>query len=214
MNQPLNAPKKKYTPIKGESFIAKSCLARSEQKRELHKLMLAQCDIDGARKTCEHLLTLIGSHTSAVTGSHAGVDHPLYYPLMEAIVISYARPFVNNDRLGQLKKHWATFSNKRFQTTHVRILAARNELVAHSDPFVRQVKIVPPGAKRFDNKSKKVGFAINRYMFTLSEIVVLRDAALDVSTRLLAEVERLLDELYADMDLPKNAFTLRLDDGL
>jgi hypothetical protein len=215
MRQSLNLPKRKWLPLSGDGFATKFSVPRSEKKREIYKLILAQSDIGAAFRTCEHFLTVIGPHAAKSRGRYAGMDHPLYYPLLEAIVISYARPFTPNDKLGQLKKKWGEFGDARFQEAHDKILRARNELVAHSDPFERKVQIKPPGAGKLGAiHSPELGFSICGYWFTVRDVDAFYHTAGDLATRLLAEVEKLLADLYAGMKLPARAFDLRLNEGL
>ena len=211
MRQSLNQPKRKRTTLVGNGFVTKTSLARSEKKREIYKLILAQSDIWDACKTCEHFLTVIGPHAAKNSGPYAGMNHPLYYPLLEAIVISYARPFTQNNGLGQLVKKWGGFTNRRHKEAHEKIIRSRNELVAHSDPFVRKVKIEPPGVRKLgDIQSSEIGFSIRGYWFTIMEVEVFHDTARDLAARLLEEVEKNLTSLYGGMDLPAKAFDLQL----
>ena len=146
---------------------------------------------------------------------HAGMDHPLYSPLVEAIVISYARPFTANDSLGELKKEWQRFPQPRLQRAHEKLLKARNELIAHSDMVVRQVKIHPPGRSAVKGlETVGVGYAVRNYSFSIRHVIDFRDTAFDLARRLHAAVEKLLNELYEGMELPAKGFDLRIDDGL
>ena len=216
MRASLSQPKKKWSSLSGDGFVTKFSRCRSEKKREIYKLILAQSDVGDAFRTCEHFLAVIGPHAAKSSSRYAGMDHPLYYPLLEAIVISYARPFTPNDTIGQLQKKWGDFSDPQLQQAHEKILRARNELVAHSDPFARNVKIEPPGARRIGGRihSADVGFSIRGYWFTVKEVNMFYHAAGDLAARLLAEVEKLLADLYGRMDLPTRAFDLQLDEGL
>ena len=201
--------------MSGAGFATKFSALRSEKKHTIYRLILAQSDIGNAFRTCEHFLGVIGPLAAKSSGRYAGMDHPLYYPLLEAIVISYARPFTPNDTIGQLKQKWRKFGNPQFQAAHDKILRARKELVAHSDPFARSVSIVPPGTKKFGIiQSKEVGFSIRGYWFTVRDVNAFYHTAGDLAARLLAEVEKLLADLYGGMDLPARAFDLQLDEGL
>jgi len=155
------------------------------------------------------------AHAGANRKEYAGMDHPLYNPLVEAIVISYARPFTTNNSLGELKKEWHKFSHPRIQRAHEKLLKARNELIAHSDMLVRNVKIHPPGRSAVKGcNTVGVGYAIRTYSFSIPHVIDFRDTALDLAKRLHATVETLLNELYEGMDLPAKGFDLRFDEGL
>ena len=215
MRQSSNQVERKWSPFSGDGFATKYSKLRSEKKREIYKLILAQSDIGAACRTCEHFLAVIGPRAAKSSGRYAGMDHPLYRPLLEAIVISYTRPFTGSKTIGKLKQKWGKFGNPQFQAAHDKILGARNELVAHSDRFARSVKIEPPGARKFGTiQSKEVGFSIRGYWFTVRDVNAFYRTAGDLAARLLAEVEKLLADLYGGMDLPARAFDLQLDEGL
>src|SRR5260221_9575510 len=215
MSNKLHLPIRKFERLAGEGFVTRFSRTRAQKKLELHKLALAHSDVHAAYKTAEHFLEVIGPIAVKKPGLYAGMDQPLYNPLIEAFIISYSRPFVPNKSLGELSKDWGTFSDTRLQKAHRRILQARNELIAHSDGLVRRVKIHPPS----DSESKAVprmglGFGIRTYWFTLSQIGTFYHTASDLGQRLLKAAEALLEELYGGMDLPAKEFELNRDDGL
>src|SRR6267154_1715337 len=94
--------------------------ARSQQKKTLHKFLVARSDIGAALETCKLFKSTVTSFKD-----------DLYYPLFAAIVVCYARPFTNNEPYGALPKKWGAFDNPGMQDTHNRILRARHELIAH-----------------------------------------------------------------------------------
>jgi hypothetical protein len=205
--------KAEFRVLSGEGFETKFSHTRAEKKRELQKLMVAHSDIYAAFNTCNHFLSIMIPYSSTKKGAHAALDHPLYNPLLEAIVISYGRPFSSNSSLGALKKKW--LSSPHLQKAHTKLLTARNELIAHSDMFVRQVKIQPPGRSPILNTNiVGVGYAIRTYMFAIPHVQDFYATSGDLAQRLHLAVEALLNELYEGMDLPAKGFDLRFDDGL
>src|SRR5574341_438635 len=92
------------------------------RKRELYRLALARTDIGQARDACRFFLDNVSSY-----------HHPLYVALYAAIVVSYARPFIQSRTLGALPSRWARFSHPRLQKTHNKLMQARNEIIASSD---------------------------------------------------------------------------------
>ena len=102
------------------------------QKQLLHKLVVAISDIGYAHKACQHLIN---------QGSTPKTD-PLYYQLYCAVVICYSRPFTPNRPYGALQKDWSNFPTPEQRRLHVRILEARNTMVAHSDHTRRRVGII------------------------------------------------------------------------
>jgi hypothetical protein len=215
MSATCQSPRKKFAPITGHGFETRFCKTRTEKKRELNKLILAHSDVYAAFKTCEHFLAIIRPHAASNPSKYPGMDHPLYFPLIEAIVISYSRPFTPNDSLGELKKEWHKFPDARLQDAHRRILQARNELVAHSDMVVRKVVIQPPGDSRVEGyRSVGVGYGIKGYWFTVNQVKTFSATAGNLAKRLHEATEQLLEDLYDGMELPAKEFYLEFNDGL
>jgi hypothetical protein len=206
----------KLVPMEGDGFVTRPSPSRMHQKRELNKMILAHSDIRDAYEASFHFLNIVKLPSHHQSGLYAGMDHPLYTPLLSAIIVSYAKPFTDNQGLGVLKKHWRQFAHSKWAESHDRILKARHELYAHSDAQVRSIKIHPPGAQKLlsGKTTNKVGYAIRGYIFTYNEIQIIADLSYDLARRLHAEVERLIDDLYEGMELPAKEFWLRLDDGL
>ena len=178
--------------------------ARSKRKEQLYKIIVARSDITAALYASDLMLERVKT-----------MGDPLYYPLYAAAVICYARPFSDNKPLGPLMKHWREFSDHTLQATHDDIIAARNELIAHSDLAARRVEILPPGARVADRTSTGVGCKVGSYYFPIEKFHDVSATCRDLGGRLDSEVWRQLDALYGGMDLPRRAFPLRLgDDGL
>ena len=182
----------------------RSLPSRVDLKKKFYKLAVAQSDIAAAYSACELFIERVDS-----------MSHPLYYPLLVTIVVSYARPFIDNRGFGVLPKQWRDFQNPKYQSAHDLIIKARNEVFAHRDTKVAKVVIVPPGvAFGGDNPSSKVGFGIKSYWFKPSQVPLFRDTCADLGKRLLAAIEDLLEVLYGGMELPNARFPLRFDNGL
>jgi hypothetical protein len=210
-----NVPR--FVPVSGDGFvISRPSSHRIHKKREFHKLAVAHSDIRDAHEASVHLLKLLNVPREQRNYPHAGMDHPLYRSLVSAIVVSYAKPFTQNEGFGVLKKKWTQFAHPKWNQCHARVLKARHEMFAHSDAAVRVLQIHPPGKQKFlDGKeTEHVGFSIRGYMFTHAEIETLADLTYDLGGRIFGEVERLLEELYAGLDLPNRNFLLRFDNGL
>lgn len=134
---------------------------------------------------------------------------------MVAIVVCYARPFIDNRGFGVLPKLWRIFQNPKHQSAHDLMIKARNEVFAHRDKEVAKVLIVPPGVAFGGPKpSSQVGFAIKTYWLKPSQIPLFRNTCADLGKRLLAAIEESLEQLYGGMELPNAKFPLRFDDGL
>jgi hypothetical protein len=182
------------------------------------RLVLAHSDIDSAYRTCElfgEKVALAEKHNYEPT---AGFSNPLYSPLVEAIVISYARPFTDNRGIGILPKKWSQFPDARLLQAHQMILRYRNQLVAHSDQEVRRIQIMPPNGSRFPNRKGYTalgpGFTVRGFGIRLSQVEVFYKLCGYQGQRLWNDVEKLLDELYGGMELPHREFDLKITEGL
>jgi hypothetical protein len=144
-------------------------------------------------------------------------DH--LYPLTTSVIVCYARPFTENKPHGSLPKKWGKFDKSQYQTTHNRLLQARNELFAHSDMNVRKAQIVPSnvpigiyGDKEL--KSPEISTQVNYTLFEIDFFKIVKETNLDIGRRIQAEIDKLIIDLYENMDLPNEAFDLRIDEGL
>jgi len=105
-------------------------------EEELYQLIVGMSDIRAAQTTAEYAVTVVND-----------IKSPLWFPLLEAVVVSYARPFTANRPYGPLPKRWANFADPGQQKLHDDLVETRNKAVAHSDAAVRRVMIIPPGAQ-------------------------------------------------------------------
>jgi hypothetical protein len=208
----------KFIPLESEQFVTKHSERRSRKKKLFQKLVLAQSDVHSGFKACELFMEKIGLPEIANRKETAGMSNPLYLPLLDAIIISYSRPFTDNDGLGVLQKKWSQFDNQQFAEAHKYILRYRNELVAQTDQDVRKIQIVPPNVcvVPTSNGSRTIGlgFRVHSYWVAMRQIPVMGQLAAYQATRLWDEVNKLFDELYEGMDLPNKEFYLRIDEGL
>ena len=101
------------------------------------------------------------------------------------------------------------------------MLKTRNEVVAHSDAAIRQIRIVPAGvAHPFTFTAEKPvisqshGFVIATYVLEPRHFIDALDTICDVLDRLHPEVTRLFDLLYAYETLPRRVFPLTIDETI
>jgi hypothetical protein len=181
---------------------------RSIKKKELYKLLVARSDITASLNTCKLMLEKVD-----------GMEHELYYPFYTAIVVCYSRPFTNNKPHGSLGKKWYTFDNDIFRDTHQTLLNARHELIAHSDLTVKEAFIVPPGIVVGSDNDKPIiseSISIKTTMDYLARPMFEKtyNLCIYLGTRINDEIERLLEDIYGNMDLPNAPFKIRIDEGL
>ena len=100
------------------------------RQRYARRLILATSDILQATRACELLLQNVKSKSD-----------PLFVPLLTAIVVMYARPFVSNNRFGPLTGKWHEFTDPKFKQIHDTLIDLRHIVYAHSDPQGRAVVV-------------------------------------------------------------------------
>lgn len=180
----------------------------AQRKKRLHRLIVAQSDIFAAYHACAFFLQNVKT-----------LKDPLYEPLFLAIVVCYARPFVDSKGFGRLPRQWEHFQDGNLQAAHNDLLRIRHEIVAHSDAGVRKVQIVPPGAtlEPLGGTSPKYGWIIETYRLAPSRFceffAVFRNIIDRLEKAILGELEGIFGKqppilapfpLLADTDLAKS----------
>lgn len=179
--------------------------SRGARKKKLYKLIVALKDIVEARHAC----SLFGK-----TITSTGDD--LYYPLVNSIVVSYSKPFVENKALGPLSAHWRKFEKPKLQKTHNRLLKFRHDNIAHNDLDTAQVQIIPPGAKMKGQQTTAldVSWAISRHVLDPQNFQLIWDTIEDLRVRLMEAIDEEMLVLYGLSHLPSEPFPLTFDEGL
>jgi len=174
----------------------------SLRKKEFYKIVVARSDITAALKACELFLSTV---------KDLGDDS--YFPLLNAIIVCYSRPFSKNKPLGPLPKKWHRFDNGRFQEVHETILELRNKTVAHSDLEIRKVFIIPKGTpvRKTGIRSEALGVGISNRALPMEIFPEIRATCFDLGRRLNVEVKEQLELLFRDKDLPQEEFELTFD---
>jgi hypothetical protein len=157
--------------------------------------------------------------TDLIINNVKSIKDDSLYPLTTSVIVCYACPFTSNKPHGCLPKKWSKFDNPQYQATHDTLLQARHELFAHSDMNVREALIVPPNVpfvvhEGKERKSSKIGTKVSFILFGLDFFKIARETNLDIGRRIQAEIDKLIIDLYENMELPNKAFSLRVDEGL
>jgi hypothetical protein len=178
---------------------------RSERKKSLYKLIVAQSDILAAYNVCKLFLETV---------KKLGDD--LYDPLLSAMVVCYARPFVDNKGFGPLPGCWRKYTEKRLQQAHDDMIRIRHEIIAHSDVDIRKVLIVPPSVKlgHLDLTSDRIAYAVDSYRIALSRFPDFHDVCVDILRRLHDAIEQEMAFLYGGKGLPSSEFPLTFDESV
>ena len=182
--------------------------ARSHQNRDLYRLLIARSDLNASLNACDLILKNVKS-----------IKDEILYPLTTSVVVCYSRPFTVNKPFGSLPEKWSKFDKSQYQATHKKLLQARHELFAHSDMNVRKALIVPPNVPLvFDEgdglKSPEISTQVNYKLFEIDFFKIVRETNLDLGRRIHAEIDKMITDLYGNMQLPNEAFNLRVDEGL
>ncbi|MCM2284283.1 MAG: hypothetical protein NDI81_05855 [Desulfobacula sp.] len=182
--------------------------ARSYQKRDLYRLLIARSDLNASLNACDLILKNVKS-----------IKDENLYPLTTSVVVCYSRPFTANKPYGSLPKKWSKFDRQQYQDTHEKLLQARHELFAHSDMNVRKVQIVPPNVPLVidegrELKSPEISTQVSYILFEIDFFKIVRETNLDLGRRMQAEIDKMIIDLYGNMQLPNEAFNLRVDEGL
>ena len=181
---------------------------RSDQKKELNKLLFARSDLGAAREACELFIKTVND-----------IRHPLYYPLYAAIVVCYVRPFTNNKPFGSIPKRYNKFPKQEMKKMHNYLIDARHEFIAHSDMSKRRALIVPPKVTFGKIKDKdiyfsKVGTAINTSFLSLNKFPEILELVVFNESRIKSDIDDLTIKLYQGMTLPNKSFDLKINEGL
>ena len=103
---------------------------------DLYKIIIARSDINAAMDSCDLML-------GNVKDFYKDYKKGLYVPLLNAIIICYARPFSQNKPFGPINSKWINNFDNRQKEIHHDLLFRRNRMIAHSDFNIRKIIIYP-----------------------------------------------------------------------
>ncbi len=93
-------------------------------------------------KECEEYLDIYEKNSSSIQGS----PHAFQTVISKSFVITYARPFTDNQKLGTLSDRWTRDLSDELRSLHYYIVGrARNVLVAHMDVYELNATIYVKG---------------------------------------------------------------------
>ena len=122
-----------------------------------------------------------------------------YWTFHYAIIVSYGRPYSDND-LGSLKgKRWNRFGEPRLDTTHQTLLNLRRKLVAHSDSEARPVWIYTPGTRLPNGTvSESYGVICQNVAMTNTSYLAVRELCSILHDRLSETINIEVPRLFPD----------------
>lgn len=192
----------------------RTATARSWKKRQLYRLALAALDVATAENYCNELFDSIDWKSGAKIPFH------LTDAFSAAVVVAYARPFINTRDprfVGKLPKEWHRFSDPRLKETHDSMLRLRNDLFAHTDQTMSPMKVIPAGVdmKGTGRSAPGTSWQIGRRAIPPETTLInFRNTCRDLRKRLEDAVSAAIEDLYDGMDLPRAPFPVRFDEGL
>src|SRR5664280_1638346 len=93
-----------------------------QAKKTLWRVGFAKMFIARAIKTCDFIIVNIKT-----TGD------PIYYPLVTAIFVLYARPFGDNNGVGMVSSKYANYDSPEKRNLHELLIHGRRKFYAHTD---------------------------------------------------------------------------------
>jgi hypothetical protein len=165
------------------------------ERRQAFRLASAVTDIHAARETA--LLA---------DANVRDLSSRLWRPLHDAIVVSYARPFTQNNVHGSLPKRFATFDDRLRQRLHDDILELRDRQVAHSDGDMRQVVIIPAGVSYFGRIAESTNHAVSDSVFEPDWFAAIAGHCQLLGVDLFAELRSELNRIFDRPDTPRYPF--------
>ncbi len=123
----------------------------------------------------------------------------LYWALSNAIVITYGRPFTDNEGLGPLGGKWERFSEDRLNELHKLTMDHRDEAVAHADLRHRTVRIHPQGSVMPNGLlGERMTITVERAGLGAGMYAAVRELCADLHPRLSEAINTELRQLYGD----------------
>jgi hypothetical protein len=117
-------------------------------------------------------------------------DAPIYYPLVTAICVLYARPFKRSRGIESLS---VQFVPKKFLSLHEELISVRDQTAAHVDADARRFHGLPANHVRLIVRDVQIRFAVHRVKFNLATISRIRELASMLINRTLNHLTKLLE---------------------
>jgi hypothetical protein len=170
--------------------------------RKLARLQLARADIDLARRLSE-----------AALAADLDKREPAATAYFYAVVVTYGRPFKNNESVGALERSWNKFADPQLQVHHEHFLTQRDQAVAHSELRWHPLVLAPAGT-RLPNKviaarPKLVGA---RIILDPGSYVYVVELCADLVPRLTEAFDELFVSVFPD-GIQKPIHLLRTPEG-
>jgi hypothetical protein len=157
----------------------------------LKRLIIAGVTFDNVRLLCEHIRGL-GSDTFT----------PLHVPLFAGVSVTYMKPFMRSDGLGELPSQFSQFPGAPgHQKTHLDLKNCRDWYYAHRDMIRAPTLLVDPDKRSgFEDvimhfEESGISFSVNEQSWSLSSVLRVRNLCYYQKSRIDKEALALVDVL-------------------
>lgn len=179
-------------------------------RKTLWRLVFAKAAIGRAIEACDYIAANELSPTS-----------PIYYQLVTAIFVLYARPFGDNNGAGRISLRFARYDSAEKQNLHDMLVSGRNSFYAHVDANARiydekcqnpighlfRMNVTADGMK---DGTFELRTGIIEPQLTVETIPRIKSLAEDLQKALCSEEKRLLEQLIeagCQFKLGRNEFS-------
>jgi hypothetical protein len=153
--------------------------------KRLWKAASAWSSFQGVRDACEYILD-----------EHIQPDAPIYYPLVTAICVLYARPFKHSRGIESLS---VQFVPRKFHDLHKLLILLRDQTAAHVDAEGARFQGLPANNVRLILTDGRVQFSIHRVKFNLTAVSQIRELASTLVQRMLDYSNKLASQYPNEM---------------
>lgn len=148
---------------------------------------------------CDYILT-----------EHIEPEAKIYYPLVTAISVLYARPFKQSRGIESLT---VQFVPKKFLRLHRQLILVRDQTSAHVDAKGALFQGRPANNVQLfvRNRGSQVALGMNQVKFKTTAILQIRDLASTLAKRMLEYIRKVVSQYPAD--IPDGEYEIELTTG-
>ena len=148
-------------------------------ENRLWKAAQAWASFGNVKEICDYILS-----------EHIQPDAPIYYSLVTAICVLYARPFKRSRGIESLS---VQFVPKKFPGLHQELIRVRDQTAAHVDADAARFHGLPANHVRLVVRDGQIQFAVHRVKFNLTAISQIRALASTLVSRTADHLTKLLE---------------------
>jgi hypothetical protein len=149
-------------------------------ENRLWKAAQAWALFENVKEICDYILS-----------EHIQPDAPIYYSLVTAICVLYARPFKRSRGIESLS---VQFVPKKFRDLHEELIRVRDQTAAHADANAARFHGLPANHVRLIVRDGQIQFAAHRVKFNLTAISRIRELGSALINRTVDHLTKLLEK--------------------